>query len=88
MYEKLVLINFFDFKNAFDSVHRESLWRIMERLYGISSKIIDIRSFHDGCRCAVRYEGEVGEWFQIVTGVCIVTNDFCPDSGLGDGEGC
>ena len=38
--------------------------------YGIPSKIIDIiRSFYDCSRCAVRYGGEVGEWFQIVTGV-------------------
>src|ERR1700733_14168394 len=37
---------------------------------GIPIRIIDIaKSFYDGSRCAVRYEGVVGEWFGIVTGV-------------------
>ena len=36
----------------------------------IPDKITDIiRSFYDGSRCAVRYGGEIGEWFEIVTGV-------------------
>lgn len=38
--------------------------------YEISSKSIDIiTNFYDASRCAVRLEGEVCEWFQIVTGV-------------------
>lgn len=36
-----LFINFIDFKEAFDSVHRESLWKIL-RAYGIPPKIIII----------------------------------------------
>jgi len=68
-YETPMLINFVDFKKAFDSVYRESLWKIMKS-YGIPQWIIDIiRNFYDGSRCAVRHGGDVGEWFQIITGV-------------------
>src|SRR6218665_445185 len=64
-----MLINFVDFKKAFDSVHRETLWKIMKS-YGIPQKIIGIiQNFYDGSRCAVRHGGEMGEWFQVITGV-------------------
>jgi len=33
-FQKSLAINFIDFKKAFDSVHRESIWEIL-RLYGI-----------------------------------------------------
>lgn len=36
-----LFINFIDFKKAFDSVHRESLCKIL-RAYGIPSKIVTI----------------------------------------------
>src|SRR6218665_194330 len=68
-HETPTLINFIDLKKAFDSVHRESLWKIMKS-YGIPQRIIDIiQNFYDGSICAVRNGGEVGEWFQIITGV-------------------
>src|SRR6218665_2356138 len=64
-----MLINFVNFKKAFDSVHRESLWKIMKS-YGIPQRIMDIiQNFYDGSRYAVRHGGEMGEWFQIITGV-------------------
>jgi hypothetical protein len=34
-----VVINFIDFKKAFDSVHRETLWKILLS-YGIPPKIV------------------------------------------------
>lgn len=69
MWQVPVVINFIDFRKAFDSVHRESLWKIMQS-YGIPEKIIGIvKSFYDNSRCAIRCGGEVGEWFRIVTGV-------------------
>src|SRR6218665_1537142 len=38
--------------------------------YGIPQRIIDIiQNFYDGSRCAVRYGGEMGEWFQTITEV-------------------
>jgi Reverse transcriptase (RNA-dependent DNA polymerase) len=40
------------------------------RSYGIPDKIIGIiQNFYKGSRCAVRADGQRGEWFQIVTGV-------------------
>jgi len=36
-----LLVNFTDFKKAFDSVHRESLWEVA-KLYGIPEKYIRI----------------------------------------------
>ena len=47
-HETPTLINFIDLKKAFDSVHRESLWKIMKS-YGIPQRIIDIiQNFYDG----------------------------------------
>ena len=63
------MINFIDFKAAFDSVHRTSLWKILQ-LYGIPGKIINIiKSSYGNTRCAVRSEGALSNWFDIVTGV-------------------
>jgi len=64
-----LLVNFIDFKKAFDSIHRPSVWRIL-KLYGIPERIITIiQSFGKGCRCAVRVDGRLGDWFDIITGV-------------------
>jgi len=69
-------INFIDFQKAFDSVYRPAMWQIM-KAYGIPEGIIDIvKCLYNNSRCAVRTEGELGEWFQIVTGVrqgCILS---------------
>ena len=62
-------INFIDFKAAFDSVHRPSLWEIL-KIYGIPSKIINlVKNSYRETTCAVRAEGAISSWFQIVTGV-------------------
>ena len=71
-----LLVNFIDFRKAFDCVHRPSVWNIL-RCYGIPNKIIDIiRKLYDGSRCAVRVDGQLGDWFQVITGVrqgCILS---------------
>lgn len=62
-------INFIDFEKAFDSIHRESLWKIME-MYGIPLKIIGIiKALYDNFECAVIDGNETTEWFKIKTGV-------------------
>ena len=64
-----LLITFIDIRKAFDCVHRQSVWNIL-RSYGIPDKIIGIiQNFYKDSRCAVRADGQQGEWFQIVTGV-------------------
>ena len=62
-------LNFVDFKAAFDSVHRDSLWKILAA-YGIPTKIINIiTNTYQGAKCCVRIDGETSEWFEVSTGV-------------------
>ena len=62
-------LGFIDFEKAFDSIHRDSLWIIM-RKYGIPEKVVRmVKLFYDGFQCAVEYQGEKCEWFDIKTGV-------------------
>src|SRR6218665_1154182 len=69
MWQTPAVINFVDFRKAFDSVHRESIWKIL-KTYGIPTKIIDvIKNFYEDSLCAVRCRGELGEWFRVVSGV-------------------
>jgi Reverse transcriptase (RNA-dependent DNA polymerase)/Endonuclease/Exonuclease/phosphatase family len=71
-----ILVNFIDFKKAFDSIQRPAVWNILAQ-YGIPAKIIDIiKGMYKESRCAVKMEGKLGEWFQIITGVrqgCILS---------------
>ena len=62
-------VHFIDFEKAFDSVHRESLWVIMEK-YGIPEKIIRIvRLFYEDFQCALDDQSKTGELFKFKTGV-------------------
>ena len=40
-HQTLLVINFIDFKKAFDSIHDQSLWKIF-KLYGVPDKCINI----------------------------------------------
>ena len=61
--------HFVDFEKAFDSVHRDSLWRIV-KAYGFPDKLIGlVKALYDGFTCAVIDEGEVTERFLVVTGM-------------------
>ncbi|MCG8432081.1 MAG: reverse transcriptase family protein, partial [Candidatus Omnitrophica bacterium] len=60
---------FVDFKAAFDSVHRPSMWHILQD-YGIPDKFIRlIRAVYQDCEAAVLVENEKTDWFRIETGV-------------------
>jgi len=62
-------IHFVDFEKAFDSIHRESLWNIMER-YGIPRKLITmVKALYKDFQCAVIDENETTDWFPVMTGV-------------------
>ena len=69
-------INFIDFKKAFDSLHRDSLWHILE-CYGIPACIVVIiEDMYANNQCAVRTDDGLSEWFDIQTGVkqgCILS---------------
>ena len=60
---------FIDYEKAFDSIHRETLWKIM-RQYGIPGKYIRlVKMFYDNDRCSVLTEGGIGESFSVKSGV-------------------
>ena len=67
---------FIDLEKAFDSVHRESLWRIL-RHYGIPSKIVNIiRMLYSDFKAKVICGPQLSESFSIKTGVkqgCILS---------------
>ena len=62
-------MNFVDFRQAFDSVHRGSLWNIMQ-LYGIPAKMIKIvKLLYSDTQCCVCDEGKQSDWFNVDAGV-------------------
>ena len=64
-----VYANFIDFEKAFDSVDRETLWRLMSH-YGIPPKLITIiKNTYRGMQCRVLHEGSLSEPFEVLTGV-------------------
>ncbi|KAJ8417554.1 hypothetical protein AAFF_G00223970 [Aldrovandia affinis] len=71
-----LIINYIDFKKAFDSVHRESLWQIVQ-LYSVPSKYVNIfKALYRNSTCRVRTSSGTTDDFDIVTGVrqgCILS---------------
>ncbi|RXN04778.1 endonuclease-reverse transcriptase [Labeo rohita] len=65
-WQRQLYINFVDFEKAFDSIHRDSLWRIL-RAYGIPDQIVElIKSFYTNFSCSV---GNSDVRFKVKTGV-------------------
>jgi hypothetical protein len=70
-------MNFIDFAKAFDSIHQESLWKIV-RSYGVPDKIIKmIKVFYENYECCISLDNcKMTEYFKISTGVrqgCILS---------------
>ena len=62
-------VNFIDYEKAFDSVDRNSLWKLL-RHYGIPEKIVSlIRKSYEGMSCRVVHGQYLTESFQVRTGV-------------------
>ena len=60
---------FIDFRAAFDSVDRETIYKIMKH-YGLPQKIVNvIRNSYEGFKCCVKAEGEKSQMFDVKTGV-------------------
>ena len=52
-WQATLYVNFIDFEQALDSVHRDSLWIIMQK-YGIPKKLVTIgKLFYEDFQCAV-----------------------------------
>ena len=75
-FQQPILLNFVDFKKAFDSIHRESLWKIAA-LYGIPQKYIKIiKNMYLNSSCCIKTENGNSELFNIETGArqgCILS---------------
>jgi len=72
-----LFINFIDFRKAFDSVHRESLWKILAT-YGLPGKIISlIKAFYTNFECSVVLDNNnTSDPFPVESGVrqgCILS---------------
>jgi endonuclease/exonuclease/phosphatase family metal-dependent hydrolase len=68
-WQQPLLVNFIDFEKAFDSLHRETLWKILE-VYGFPSKVINIiRDLYEGLECCIKLDNGNSDWFSIRTGV-------------------
>ena len=68
-WQKSLVLNFVDFKKAFDSVHRASMWKIVE-LHGVPRKIINImKNMYDGSESCVRVSQGQTDFFRVDSGV-------------------
>ena len=68
-HQKDLIINFIDYKKAFDSVHRPSLWKIL-KYYGIPDRFINIfKALYINSNCCVKTASGYTEFFEIVSGV-------------------
>ena len=68
-WQATIYLNFIDFEEEFDSIHRERMWAIMKK-YGVPEMIIRmVQIFYEDFKCAVEDQGEIGEWFDIKIGV-------------------
>ena len=62
-------INFIDYEKAFDSVDRDTLWKLL-RHYGVPEKITSlIRCIYQDMNCRVTHAGQLSECFEVKTGV-------------------
>ncbi|KAL9960175.1 hypothetical protein ACROYT_G033591 [Oculina patagonica] len=68
--------NFIDLEKAFDSIQRDSLWKILKH-YGIPSKLVNvIKMLYDDCKSQVICNTVLTDTFNVTTGVtqgCILS---------------
>lgn len=62
-------VNFIDYEKAFDSVDRQTLWKLL-RHYGVPEKITTIiKNSYEGMTCRVVHGKQLTDAFQVNTGV-------------------
>ena len=70
VYHHPVYACFIDLKKAYDSVHHDSLWNILQHSYGLSPKLLSIiHPLHDDSTAAVRAYRRVSDEFPVTSGV-------------------
>ena len=68
-WNSFLYINFIDYEKAFDSVDRETMWKLL-RHYGVPEKIISlIRYTFQDMSCRIAHAGQLSESFEVKTGV-------------------
>lgn len=93
-WQNKLILNFIDFRKAFDSIKRSCIWSIL-RAYGLPSKFITlIQAFYNNYECCVLHNGQQSEWFSVTSGVrqgCIISPilfitavDWCMRTTLGN----
>ena len=68
-YHQHIYACFIDLKKAYDSVHRESLWRILQHSYCLPPKLLSfMRALHEDSTAAVRAYGKLSDKFSVTSG--------------------
>ena len=71
-----LIINFMDLKRAFDSIHRDSIWKLL-KIYGLPQKFIKLNKvFYDNYKVKVIHNNQTTEAVKIEAGVkqgCILS---------------
>ena len=62
-------VNFVDYEKAFDSVDRETLWKVL-RHYGVPKKLVNmIKNSYEGMSCRIIHEGQLTKNSEVRMGV-------------------
>nr|CAB3230289.1 craniofacial development protein 2-like [Phallusia mammillata] len=68
-FQKPLFVNFIDFRKAFDSVHRNTVWQVLQK-YGVPLRFIDtFKNIYEGSSCCVKVQSGNTEFFRINTSV-------------------
>ena len=69
-YHRPIYACFIDLRKAYDSVHRDSLWSILQHFYHLPEKLLSIiRALHENSTAAVRTYGKISDKFPVTCGV-------------------
>ena len=69
-YHQPIYVCFIDLRRAYDSVHRDSLWRILQHSYQLPEKLLSIiQALHEDSTAAVRAYGKTSDKFPVTCGV-------------------
>jgi len=66
---------FIDLKKAFDTVHRQTLWKVLGKIGCINKLITIIRILHDNMKASVLVDGDHSKEFPVNTGIkqgCVI----------------
>ncbi|KAK2164497.1 hypothetical protein NP493_1413g00067 [Ridgeia piscesae] len=68
-WDSSLYINFVDYEKAFDSLDRDTMWKLLQH-YGIPDKLISlIRNSYEDMACRIIHAGQLTDSFVVKTGV-------------------